>query len=57
MNNYFIQLDKLKSINASKQCIVIKINKHQDNATFIPKTYRLFLEAECREFFAFASTE
>ncbi|CAD8142537.1 unnamed protein product [Paramecium octaurelia] len=45
MNNQYLYLDSLKKSGVDQDCI--------NNATFIPKTYRLFNKQDCEEFFTY----
>ncbi|CAD8046668.1 unnamed protein product [Paramecium primaurelia] len=48
MNNQYKYIDSLREKGVDQECI--------NNATFIPKTYRLFQKQDCKEFFDYLNS-
>ncbi|CAD8046757.1 unnamed protein product [Paramecium sonneborni] len=48
MNNQYKYIDSLRDKGIDQECI--------NNATFIPKTYRLFQKQDCKEFFEYLNS-
>ncbi|CAK72571.1 unnamed protein product (macronuclear) [Paramecium tetraurelia] len=49
MNNQYKYIDSLREKGVDQECI--------QNATFIPKTYRLFQKQDCKEFFDYLNSK
>ncbi|CAD8138308.1 unnamed protein product [Paramecium pentaurelia] len=49
MNNQYKYIDSLREKGVDQECI--------NNATFIPKTYRLFQKQDCKEFFDYLNSK